>query len=129
MGGIAWSGMEAWNAMVNGNGSGSGSGSGPWPVIQHGGRKKQMRNNQPNKGSNEAAATRANNQPNNSMEAWSRSAMVKGNGNGSWSTFQRLREAELPLLEFDFMSYRMERMELFVPWNPDRYGAGSNRTG
>jgi hypothetical protein len=25
MGGIAWSGMEAWDAMVNGNGSGNGA--------------------------------------------------------------------------------------------------------
>jgi hypothetical protein len=56
-----------------------------------------MRNNQPNKGSNEAAATRANNKPNNSMEAWS--TMVNGNGNGKgngkgirsspWSVIQR----------------------------------------
>jgi hypothetical protein len=55
-------------------------------VIQYGGSKKQMRNNQSNKGS---AETRANNQPNNSMEAWS-GTMV--NGNAPWSAIQRNKE-------------------------------------
>jgi hypothetical protein len=66
----------------------------PWPVIQYGGSNKQMRNNQPNKGSNEAAATRANNQPNDGaawsgMEAWN--AMVNGNGSVVISKMQSFR--------------------------------------
>jgi hypothetical protein len=40
----------------------------PWSVIQRSDSNKQMRNNQTIKGSNAAAATRANNQPNEGME-------------------------------------------------------------
>jgi hypothetical protein len=101
--------------MVNGNGSGNGqlNGNGPWSERKKG-RKEDaelpMRNNQPNKGSDEAAATRANNQPNNSMEAWSRSVMASGNINGmatesSLSSIEKRQSfRRFELLEFDFMT-------------------------
>jgi hypothetical protein len=85
----------------------------PWPVIQYGGNNKQMRNNQPNKGSNEAAATRANNQPNNSMERHhGQRQRLMVNGNGSWSAIQRKIQSfrRFELLEFDFMTTRRVRI-------------------